>query len=334
MSSKSERWLINYNALKKFIEENNSLPGSNNSKSPIGVGLNSWYKNQVTACKNGELTKENMDLLNKILPKKWYELSFNKVNMKLLEKFSMEDREGDVTVYEIYDRGMISQNEYLRLLRKRLFYLSDILKDNRRYFTEIQIYNLIRNKFGFPSNVSYYYLYRAITGGKLVDIFLNKDECVLETIRNYDKSYHLFARVILSIEEYRVINSLYFGGKSLKVLSDEMHLPFKDVQDIKSTALKKFRRNDNIARFIFVRHGNGFIRKCDLYNVCQDDEEEESIFGSRKADLCLKRNNINTKQDLKNYLIDCSGREESIKKIKCLKGVGQKTAESVYNSLY
>jgi predicted helicase len=89
--SKSEEWYLNYGEVEKFVSEHNRLPKSHHGRKieidEYENSLGNWCGRQRTKKRKGELSNNQIDLMNKLKYWEWEERTSLDINLPYLNNF-------------------------------------------------------------------------------------------------------------------------------------------------------------------------------------------------------------------------------------------------------
>lgn len=130
VSKFDEKWLDNFKSLVGYINKYNRLP-EKGIKSSVGTDLFGWLGYQRQYFRGNTLETWKIEMFEKYA-KGALEKSPMEFNDSLMccKPVNIPKKEYDITVTELFNKGIISNSEYVKFVKNKHFYFSEIIGIN------------------------------------------------------------------------------------------------------------------------------------------------------------------------------------------------------------
>lgn len=331
-------WMMDCKDVRDCVQKLNHLPVEG-EKTNLGKRMDTWLKTQFRCYKSGKLSSYRVDVLSDFLPEGWYKYSFDELNIMYFKDTKITELKEDISIRVLYEMGKLSTHEYSMFLSKNIFYLRDILKYRRHFYSATQVYEVLQNKYKLP-DIRWYNLYKLVYRFALniKEIFIKEYWDSMETLKRFPETFNQYAGEYLSQVEIAILKGIYIDEKSIDEVSADLGVSVKEINDYIKNAIKAFKNKNCIYRFTYKFVEEGCMSLYDIFIELEQGwvSDPDSIVTSdypAVVRLSLSRSGIKEKSKLKGFIKNCKNKDEVLEKLKGFEGIGSKKAISFYGYL-
>lgn len=221
-------WEKNYERLSRYCETYHSVPTVKEDSN-----LFNWIRNTRKSLSKGILPEECIRKLDNLLSEAWRdsEYSTRVINEYLAIRVVVPSVSDDIGIDVLYRLGIICKQEFLRFMRRDKLYLSDLINPTVRdsYLSLNQIYEGIRLVYNLPE-YGWYRLWCMICGYRsysesydivetiILNIYLKKDMCSIEGIRNIKDNFEYVEKIFncLNKRDLKIVKEFIVNKRHMK----------------------------------------------------------------------------------------------------------------------
>lgn len=333
------KWVENFKCLTGYIDKYNKLP-KDGIASSLGTDLNSWLRYQKRYFKNGTMERWKIEMFEEydkgVLTKTAREFDNSLICSRPI---NIPNKEYDITVVELFSKGIISSSDYIKFVRNNQFYFSDIIKVNG---SKADIFIKGIRLIGDIPDYKWCGFYCILFCDESPESLYLKDKG--EFINYYCKEFRKLESKYFTIiepninytERENIIINMYFGlsGKRLS-LHDIAKMFDVTCERVRQIAYKTARKTR-----IFL-YGYGVLNdKEDAVTVsdyCEVEDDEIdyytcslSLLGlSTRACNCLKREGVDSLKELHEFLMENNYGVPVMDRLLFIRNLGRRCREEI-----